>query len=495
MSEERKPSVLVVDDDPSVRQGLAALLRGAGYEASEADSGEACLEACLERPHDLVVLDVKLPGLSGREVCRALKASPRYGNPLVMHISAVFTSWTHAAQALEEDADDYLTHPLEPRTFLARVKALLRLRYAEDTLYAELGKRAELEAIVNRSPVVAVVWRAQPGWPVAYVSENIRQFGYEAREFMEEGLPFQVLVHPEDLGRVTAELEALRAADKEEYSQHYRILTRQGEVRFIEDRTVVRRDADGVVRFHEGLLQDVTERLRLEEERLDAETRARTLQTLWRLTQGLAHEIRNPLFAIQVNVAALEKSLSEGLEEQRALRFIKEHVSRLASLMRDVMELGHVPSPDEFVEVDLGQAIREAVGQLDSVHPGTPSRVSLPREFPSVRGIPNRLVMAFYHLLKNAEEARPGGEIRVSFSKEAERIRVRVEDEGEGIPHHLKATLFEPFVTSKTGQRGLGLTLARHYVELHGGTIEGADRDPPPGSVFTVTLPVHRRAG
>ncbi|MEW6758236.1 MAG: response regulator, partial [Acidobacteriota bacterium] len=378
MSEERRPSVLVVDDDPSVRQGLAALLRGAGYEAAEADSGEACLQACLDRPPDLVVLDVKLPGLSGREVCRALKASPRYGNPLVMHISAVFTSWTHAAEALEEDADDYLTHPLEPRTFLARAKALLRLRYAEDTLYAELGKRAELEAIVNRSPVVAVVWRAEPGWPVAYVSENIRQFGYEAREFTEGGLPFRSLVHPDDLERVTAELEAFQSEGREEYFQHYRILTGRGEVRFIEDRTVVRRDADGIVRFHEGLLQDVTERRRLEAERLGAETRARTLQNLWRLTQGLAHEIRNPLFAIQVNVAALEKSLSEGLEEQRSLRFIKEHVSRLASLMRDVMELGHASSPDEFVEVDLGQAVREAVGQLDSIHPGASSRVSLP---------------------------------------------------------------------------------------------------------------------
>jgi PAS domain S-box-containing protein len=488
---------LVVDDDQTVRQGLAALLRGAGYEVEEAESGESCLRACLDRAPDLVVLDVKLPDLSGREVCRTLKASPRYGNPLVMHISAVFTSWTHAVEAMEEDADDYLTHPLEPRTFLARVKALLRLRYAEESLFAELGKRAELEAIINRSPVVAVVWRAAEGWPVTYASENIRQFGYEAREFVEGGLPFQSVLHPEDLPRIRQELKSFESEGREDYVQHYRILSRSGETRFIEDHTVLRRDSDGRVRFHEGLLQDVTERLRLEEGRLRAETRSRTLQNVWRLTQGLAHEIRNPLFAIQVNVAALEKSLAEGLEEQRALRFIKEHASRLASLMRDVMELGHASTPEEFVEVDLGQILQEAVGQLESIHPGASAKVSVASEgpAPALRGIPNRLVMAFYHLLKNAEEARPRGTIRVSITAESGLARVRIEDDGEGIPEHLQATLFEPFVTSKTGQRGLGLTLARHYLEAHSGALEGANRVPFPGAVFTVTLPLPEHGG
>ncbi|MEW6757786.1 MAG: HAMP domain-containing sensor histidine kinase, partial [Acidobacteriota bacterium] len=104
-------------------------------------------------------------------------------------------------------------------------------------------------------------------------------------------------------------------------------------------------------------------------------------------------------------------------------------------------------------------------------------------------------VMAFYHLLKNAQEAGPEGAIRVVFSAQADQVQVRFEDEGTGIPPHLQATLFEPFVTSKAGQRGLGLTLARHYVELHGGTVEAEDRTPPPGSVFTVTLPVQQRAG
>jgi len=62
-------------------------------------------------------------------------------------------------------------------------------------------------------------------------------------------------------------------------------------------------------------------------------------------------------------------------------------------------------------------------------------------------------------------------------------------DEGPGVPEKVRATIFEPFFTTKTNRSGLGLAMARRYVEAHGGTLTAADNDPPPGATFVVWLP------
>lgn len=172
-------------------------------------------------------------------------------------------------------------------------------REAQEQLKAALARREEMERIVDRSPSVVVLWRAGDNWPVEFVSASVRQYGYEPDYFTSQNKGFISITHPDDTVRVTAELEAHAAAGHDEYNQEYRILCRDGSVRWVADHTVVRRDADGVVTHHEGLITDITERKEVEER--EKALRERDLRTAAEIQNHLLpHEFpRNDVVEIE----------------------------------------------------------------------------------------------------------------------------------------------------------------------------------------------------
>ena len=114
--------VLVVDDDPTVREVVVSYLRAADHEVVEAADGETALERQAEAPHDLVVLDLMLPGIDGLEVCRRLRAD---GETPVIMLTALGEE-TDRVLGLEMGADDYVTKPFSPRELALRVDSVLR---------------------------------------------------------------------------------------------------------------------------------------------------------------------------------------------------------------------------------------------------------------------------------------------------------------------------------------------------------------------------------
>ena len=119
--------VLVVDDDDDIRALFSAILRRAGYQPRLASSGRQALEQAGELVPDLVISDVSMPGLSGLEVCRALKAAPRTAATAVLLVSAHAGEQDRAA-GMQAGADDYLTKPIRPAVLLERVESLLGSR-------------------------------------------------------------------------------------------------------------------------------------------------------------------------------------------------------------------------------------------------------------------------------------------------------------------------------------------------------------------------------
>jgi DNA-binding response OmpR family regulator len=114
--------VLVVDDDPTVREVVVQYLRAGGHEVVEAGDGETALALHGEAPHDLVVLDLMLPGIDGIEVCRRLRAD---GDVPVIMLTALGEE-TDRVVGLEVGADDYVTKPFSPRELALRVDSVLR---------------------------------------------------------------------------------------------------------------------------------------------------------------------------------------------------------------------------------------------------------------------------------------------------------------------------------------------------------------------------------
>jgi phosphoserine phosphatase RsbU/P len=139
-------------------------------------------------------------------------------------------------------------------------------KQTEDKLKAALQQREELERIVNRSTAIIVLWRSENGsWPVEFVSHSIRQYGYEPTQFTNRELAFMDITHPDDRDRVRMEMDAHELGHHDEYNQEYRIVTASGETRHVEDHTIVRRDEQGRISHHEGMITDVTERKLAEE--------------------------------------------------------------------------------------------------------------------------------------------------------------------------------------------------------------------------------------
>jgi len=133
------------------------------------------------------------------------------------------------------------------------------------------------EMIIAQSPVVLFRRRAGKKPTVVYVSSNMIQFGYAAEALLSGRIKFSEIVHPEDRNRLVEEVKAFAEADAEEYTQSYRILTRSGEVRWVEDRTSVVRDEQGRKIYNQGILVDVTPRRLAEEEIRKSEEKFRRI--------------------------------------------------------------------------------------------------------------------------------------------------------------------------------------------------------------------------
>jgi len=119
--------------------------------------------------------------------------------------------------------------------------------------------------IVENSPVMLFRWRAAEGWPVVLVSQNVTQFGYAPEELLSGAVMFSSIIYPSDLARVNHEVQTYTANGVDRFQQEYRIVTKVGQVRWVEDRTAVERDDAGQVTHYQGIVVDITEHKQAEE--------------------------------------------------------------------------------------------------------------------------------------------------------------------------------------------------------------------------------------
>ncbi len=212
--------------------------------------------------------------------------------------------WGHLTVVVLRDPSGRATH------HFAMLQDITARHAAEADLRAALARREELEKIINRSPSVVVLWRAEEGWPVEFVSQSISQFGYNPEEFLARKRNFVGITHPDDRERVLAEVAAHASAKHSEYNQEYRVVCADGSVRWVDDHTVVRRNHEGNVTHHEGLLTDVTAR-REAEERTRA-VRERDLLLAGEIQQHLRPRVFPDITEVEIEALAASSMLIGG---------------------------------------------------------------------------------------------------------------------------------------------------------------------------------------
>lgn len=364
--------VLNVNDHPGVRYLITRMLDRAGFRVIEAADGETALRSVQERQPRLVVLDIKLPDISGLEVCRRIKADPQLASVKVLHTSAVFVAPEAKVQSLNSGADGYLSHPFEQEELIATARSLLRLVEAEKKLR---DTAEELKAANQR------------------IHEFLAMLGHELRN---------------PLSAIATSLPLL---EREGARPDAALYARQ----------VIRRQTDNLRRMVDDLLDAA------------------------RVTQGKIEPRREPV--------------------------------DLVSLLTRV--------GDNFRRGVVAERRQELVLRL----PESPVRVT---------GDPLRLEQVFNNLVDNASKYTPNqGHIEVTLATTpSARARVQVRDDGVGIPPQALPTIFKLFsqadvpLARSRGGLGIGLTLVRSLVELHGGTVQATSAGEGAGCVFEVELPL-----
>jgi len=369
--------VLNVNDHDGVRYMVSRMLERAGFAVEEATTGAEALRKVRELRPSLVVLDIKLPDISGLEVCRSIKADPRLQSTKVLHTSAVFVAPEGKVQSLNSGADGYLSHPFEQEELIATARSLLRLVHTERQL----------------------------------------------RDAVEE----------------------LQGANR------------------------------GI---HEFLAM-------------------------------LAHELRNPLSAISTSLPLLELAPPRDERETLARNVIRRQTHHLRRMVDDLLDAARVTQgkiEPRWEPVDLAGLLRRVEEHARRAHLEARRQTltsCLPEGPVVVRGDALRLEQVFNNLLDNASKyTDAGGSVTLTLDAhpEASLVRVSVRDTGVGISPEDLPNIFKLFsqvhvpLARSRGGLGIGLTLVRTLVELHGGRVEARSEGPGRGSEMIVELPLQADA-
>ncbi len=282
---------------------------------------------------------------------------------------------------------------------------------------------------------------------------------------------------------------------------------------------VLRAKVSALVELHERTLQVARQARQLQtmqikqaEHRLQEERRKWEAEALRRQNQQLeeadrrkdeflavlAHELRNPMAPLSNGLAlmAQEPNQSETIEAVRVVMTRQvRHLTRLVDDLLDVSRISRGKLELQLEDADLRTMIQHAIDSLDAHLHEHGQKVLLdgPDEQLVLSVDPVRLTQVFVNLLNNASRySKDGQDIRVSWGAREGGVYVTVTDEGRGISKDAQSRIFEMFVQEREGGRGLGLglTLVRELVEMHGGTVSVKSAGPGKGSTFTVELPL-----
>jgi len=302
------------------------------------------------------------------------------------------------------------------------------------------------------------------------------------------------IAHEDDREDVSAVLRSLVHGEEETYVGERRFLGRGGATIWLKLALALARDESGAPRVA-AVIEDVTERKNAEEDLREADRRKDEFLAT------LAHELRNPLAPIRNSLHIFRLAGVQDPTVVRMADMMERQVGHMVRMVDDLLEVSRISRGKIELRkqrVELAEVLANAVETSMPLIEAAGHRLTVEMsEMPlAVDADPLRLAQVFANLLNNSAKYTPkGGEISVRVQHEGAQAVIRVKDNGEGIPAPMLGRVFNMFTQVNTGMRaqgglGIGLTLARTLLHLHGGTIEGKSEGSGQGSEFVVRLPL-----
>jgi PAS domain S-box-containing protein len=334
-------------------------------------------------------------------------------------------------------------------------------------------------------------------------------FGLRPGEFPETEEAFFEFVHPDD--RAAVRDAVAHAIDKHtDYAVEFRYTPKGGNTRWMMGRGRAFYDDSGKPVRLAGLGWDITERKQAEQERerlLALEQNARVqAEAANRMKDEflatVSHELRTPLNAILGWATILRRGIAGKGSESSAVETIERNARSQAQLIEDLLDVSRITSGKLRLEVGPADLISVIKSAIESIrHAADAKEIQLQMILdPAVspyHGDAGRLQQVIWNLLSNAVKFTPkGGLVQVRLDRADSKAAIMVSDTGEGISPDFLPYVFDRFqqadgsITRKHGGLGLGLAIARHIIEMHGGTITAESAGPGKGARFTVSLPL-----
>jgi PAS domain S-box-containing protein len=308
------------------------------------------------------------------------------------------------------------------------------------------------------------------------------------------GVSMGSVTHADDEKDVVGLLRRLMRGEQESFVGERRFVRRDGEVIWVRLAIALARDEHQLPRGV-AVIEDVTERKHAEEDLREADRRKDEFLAT------LAHELRNPLAPIRNSLHIFRMSGIQDPKTERLAGMMERQVEHMVRMVDDLLEVSRISRGKIELRkerVDLASVIRNAVDASMPLMEKSKHHlaVDLPDDAVVLDADPVRLAQVFANLLNNSAKYTPeGGHIALKVTVEQGMAVICVKDDGEGIPTAMLQRVFNMFTQVNTGARaqgglGIGLTLAKTLVHLHGGTIDAQSEGAGKGCEFTVRLPV-----
>lgn len=503
--------ILVVDDNPENLRFLKNVLTEAGYRVRPASDGELALRSAQVKAPALILLDIKMPGMDGFEVCKRLKT-----NEATREIPVIFaSSLTDTADKVKGfvlGAVDYVTKPLHAEEILARVNTHLNLFIAQQLLEAQNRQLQEAELRYQMVADFTYDWETwmSPEGEWLYCSPSCQRIcGYAASEFIANPRLFIDIAHPHDRPFLIKHLNICHHRDSPPLqSLEYRIFHKEdGREVWIEHACQSVFDDNGVYKGRRASNRDITDRKKAEAALVQAKNAAEAANIAKStFIATMSHELRTPLNAILGFSELMSRDDTASPAQKDTLAIINRSGAHLLNMINDVLDISKIEAGRLELGIHAFDLLKLLRDIANMVSPRATSkqlnfRLEVASDVPQyVKADSGKLRQIMINLLGNAIKfTEQGGIILRTYiqllpDNTMIRLIIEVADSGVGIPEDLQQDLFKPFVQlmqadgDVTGT-GLGLTISKALVELMGGEIS-VSSILEIGSTFKIVLPV-----
>jgi PAS domain S-box-containing protein len=510
--------IVLIDDEEDIREIIAIALQDAGYKVGTAADGEAGLLLCDDASPQIVITDIRMPGIDGLQVLETLKK--KYPDIEVI-VATAFGEMDLAIRALQLDASDFITKPISDEALYLALKrakerftskkqlkdytALLEKERAET--HQEFLKSIRFQRNLIESSMDGILGCNETDTVIIYNHNMEQLLGYPRREVIRK-MTFKQFFPTDGLAHFMDALSGEAHGGKNRLSLYEtQLIHVSGRKIPVQVSASVLLDQDrenGLVCF----FRDLREIRKLEREISD---QARILQqdkmmSLGRLAASVVHEINNPLSGVLNYLRLMSRILGQGpLADDRQDKFnrylelVENEISRCSQIVSSLLNFSR-RSPPSFGPVQIEKLLQRCI--ILSRHKLELNNIQLesdvPPNMPPVNGDFNQLQQCVINLIFNAIDVMPdGGTLNITASNDVKEktVNITVKDTGPGIDPADLPHIFEPFVTTKSEGYGVGLGLSTVYgiMERHGGSIDAAS-PPGEGATFTLKLPAPESA-